>query len=68
VLWIANFVRTRRIAYRGDWLRAARRAALVGRVVTQLNVQRAQGALTLPLAAFVIGMPLLVELTLSVRR
>jgi hypothetical protein len=49
-------------------MRAARRAALFGLVITLLIVLRAQSALTLPMAAFVIGMPLRVELTLSVRR
>jgi hypothetical protein len=68
VLWIAGFVRTKRIAFRGDWLRAARRAALTGLVVVLLVILRAQGALSLPMAAFVVGMPILVEITLSVRR
>jgi len=68
VLWIASFVRTKRIAFRGDWIRAARRAALVGLVVTLLVVLRSQGALTVPMALFVIAMPVLVEVTLSVRR
>ena len=68
VLWIARFVRTRRIAYRGDWLRAGRRAALCGLVVTLLVILRAEGALSTPMAIFVICMPVLVEVTLSVRR
>jgi hypothetical protein len=68
VLWIARFVRTRRIAYRGDWIRAGRRAALCGLVVALLVILRAQGALSVPMAVFVIAMPVLVELTLSVRR
>lgn len=68
ILWIAGFVRTRHIAFRGDWLRAARRAALCGLVVTLLVVLRAQGALSAPMAIFVIAMPILVEMTLSVRR
>jgi hypothetical protein len=67
VLWIATFVR-RHIAYRGAWVRALRRASLCGLVVTLLVVLRAQGALSLPMAFFVIGMPVLVELTLSARR
>ena len=68
VLWIAGFVRTKHIAFRGDWVRAARRSALVGLVVVLLVILRAQGALSLPMAAFVIVMPILVEVTLSVRR
>jgi len=67
VLWIATFVR-RRIAYRGAWMRAARRAALCGLVVTLLIILRSQGALSIPLAIFVIAMPALVELSLSARR
>jgi hypothetical protein len=67
VLWIATFVR-RRIAYRGSWTRAVRRAALCGLVVTLLVILRSQGALSLPMAMFVIAMPLLVELSLTARR
>ena len=67
VLWIAAFLR-RRIAYRGAWTRAIRRAALSGLVVALLVVVRSQGALTIPLAAFLVVVPLLVELTLSTRR
>ena len=68
VLWIAGFVRSKRIAFRGDWIRAARRAALTGLIVLLLVILRSQAALTLPLAVFVIAMPILVEVTLSVRR
>jgi len=67
VLWIATFVR-RRIAYRGDWMRAARRAALCGLVVTLLVILRSQGALSVPMAIFIVAMPILVEATLSARR
>ena len=68
VLWIGNFVRQRRIAFRGDWIRAARRAALCGLVVVLLVILRAQGALSPPLAIFVVAMAILVEITLSLRR
>ena len=68
LLWIAGFARRRRIAYRGDWIRAARRAALCGLVVTLLVILRSQEALSTPMAVFVIAMPVLVEITLSVRR
>jgi len=67
VLWIATFVR-RRIAYRGDWMRAARRAALCGLVVTSLVILRSQGALSVPMAIFIVAIPILVEATLSARR
>lgn len=68
VMWLAVFVRNRRIAYRGDWWRAARRAALVGLVVVLFVVLRGQDALSLPIALFVIAMAVLVEVTLSLRR
>lgn len=68
LLWIWRFVRSRHIAFRGDWLRAGRRAALCGLVVVLLVILRSQGALSTPMALFVIGMPILVEVTLSVRR
>ncbi len=68
VLWIAGFARKRRIAYRGDWVRASRRACLCGLVVALLIILRAQGALSTPMAIFVVAMPVLVEVTLTVRR
>jgi uncharacterized protein YqgC (DUF456 family) len=68
LLWIGGFVRNRSIAYRGDWSRATRRAALVGLVVVIFVLLRAQDALSLPMAGFIAAMALLVELTLSLRR
>jgi len=68
LLWIGNFVRNRGIAYRGDWGSATRRAALVGLVVVLFVLLRAQGALSLPVAVFIVAMTVLVELTLSLRR
>lgn len=68
LFWLAAFGRQRRIAYRGDWLRAARRALWVGLLVALFVVLRAQGAFSLPLAAFVIVLVAFVELTLSVER
>ena len=68
ILWIAGFVYARRIAYRGAWWRASRRAALCGLVATLFVLMRGQGAFSLPLAVFVVAMAVLVELTLSLRR
>jgi hypothetical protein len=68
LLWLAAFVRHRRIAYRGDWWRAARRAALAGLVAFLFVLLRGQDALSLPLALFIVAMAVLVELTLSLRR
>lgn len=67
LLWLANFVRTNRIAYRGDWWRAARRAGLAGLVVALFVLMRGQGAFSVPLALFIVVMAVLVELTLSLR-
>jgi hypothetical protein len=68
VLWLVGFAAQGRIAYRGDWWRAARRAALVGLIVAIFVVLRGEQALNLPLALFVVAMAVLVELTLSLRR
>ena len=68
LLWVGTFVRNRGIAYRGDWARATRRAALVGLVIVLFVLLRAQDALSLPVAAFIVTMAVLVELTLSLRR
>ena len=68
LLWLVGFATQGRIAYRGDWWRAARRAALVGLIVAIFVVLRGEHALNLPLALFVIAMAVLVELTLSLRR
>ena len=68
LLWLAGFARGRAIAYRGDWWRAMRRGLLVGLVVALFVVLRGQGLLSLPLAAFVIAMVVLVEMTLHLRR
>jgi len=68
LLWLVSFVRHRRIAYRGDWWRAVRRAALVGFVIILFVLLRGQDALSLPLALFIVALAVLVELTLSLRR
>lgn len=68
LLWLAGFALHGRIAYRGDWWRAARRAALVGLIVAIFVVLRGEQALNLPLALFVVAMAVLVELTLALRR
>src|SRR6476620_3904099 len=47
VLWLLVFGRHRRIAYQGDWTRAARRGAWIGLVVGVFIVLRLQGALEL---------------------
>jgi len=68
VFWLIVFARHKRIAYRGDWSRAARRGAWVGLIVTVLVVLRLQGLLELPIALFVIALALIAETTLSAER
>ncbi|HET6315538.1 MAG TPA: hypothetical protein VFG86_03700 [Chloroflexota bacterium] len=67
LLWLAAFVRSNRIAYRGSWWRAGRRAALAGLVCALFVLMRGQGAFSLALAVFVVAMAILVELTLTLR-
>lgn len=68
LVWLTIFGRHRRIAYRGDWLRAVRRSAWVGIIVTVLIVLRLQGLLELPIALFMIALALVAEATLSAER
>src|SRR5213592_5166059 len=68
LFWLTAFARRRRIAHRGDWMRAARRALIAGFVVVLLVVIRAFDAFSLPLAAFVVVMAFFVELSLTIRR
>ena len=68
LLWVTVFGRHRQIAYAGDWLRAIRRAAWVGIIVTVLVLLRLQGLLELPIALFMIALVLVAEATLSAER
>jgi hypothetical protein len=68
LFWLSVFARQRRIAYRGDWLRAVRRGAWVGVVVVVLVVLRLQDLLQLPIALFLFAIVFVAEATLSVER
>ncbi|MHB8460796.1 MAG: hypothetical protein ACYDAK_08330 [Candidatus Limnocylindrales bacterium] len=68
LFWLAVFGRHRRIAYRGDWLRASRRGGWVAIVVALFVALRLQGALQLPIALFVLTMVTLAEGWLSADR
>jgi hypothetical protein len=68
LLWLTVFGRHRQIAYRGDWVRAIRRAAWVGIVVAVLIVLRIQGLLELPIALFMMALVVVAEATLSRER
>ena len=66
LFWLMVFGRHRRVAYRGDWLRAVRRGAWVAIVVAIFVALRLQGAFQLPIALFVLTMVVIAEATLSV--
>ncbi len=68
LVWLTTFGRHRRIAYRGDWVRAIRRAAWIGIVVAILVILRLQGLLELPIAIFIIALVVVAEATLSAER
>ncbi len=68
LFWLAAFGRHRRVAYKGDWLRAIRRGGWVALVVALFVVLRIQGVFQVPIALFVVAMVLVAESTLSVER
>jgi hypothetical protein len=68
IAWLLVFGRHRRIAYRGDWIRAGRRGAWFGLVVAIFIVLRLQGALELPIALFILALAVVAEATLSAER
>ena len=68
VMWLLVFGRHRRIAYRGDWTRAARRGGWIGLIVAIFIVLRLQGALELPIALFILVLAAVAEATLSAER
>jgi hypothetical protein len=68
LFWLVAFGRHGRIAYRGDWVRAARRGGWVAIVVAVFVVLRLQGAFSLPIALFVVVIVSVAEATLSAER
>jgi hypothetical protein len=68
LFWLSVFARHRRIAYRGDWIRAVRRGAWVAIVVTVLVVLRLQNLFEPAIALFIVTIVLVAEATLSVER
>ena len=68
IAWLLVFARHRRIAYRGDWIRAARRGGWIGLIVAIFIVLRLQSALELPIALFLVALAAVAEATLSAER
>lgn len=68
ILWLVVFGRHRRIAFQGDWGRAARRGGWVGLIVAIFIVLRLQGALELPIALFIVALASVAEATVSAER
>ena len=66
--WLVVFARHRRIAYQGDWTRAARRGAWIGLFVAILIVMRLVDAFQLPIVLFLAAIFVVAELTLSAER
>ena len=65
LIWLISFARHRRIAYRGDWLRAARRGAWVGILVAVFVVMRINGVFQPQIGLFLIALALVAEITLT---
>jgi len=65
LFWLISFARHRRIAYRGDWLRAGRRGVWVGILVAVLVVMRLNGILQPQIALFLVALALVAEVTLT---
>ena len=68
LFWLAVFARNRRVAYRGEWIRAIRRGGWVGAVTAFFVALRVEGAFQLPIALFVLIMVAIAEATMSMER
>ncbi len=68
LFWLAAFAGHRRIAYRGDWLRAGRRGLWAGLVVGLLVELRVLAVFSIPIALFIVVLVVFAELTLSIER
>jgi ABC-type Fe3+-siderophore transport system permease subunit len=65
LLWLISFARHRRIAYRGDWLRASRRGAWVGILVAIFVVMRINGIFQPQIGLFLAALAVVAEVTLT---
>jgi hypothetical protein len=65
LLWLLAFARQRRIAYRGDWIRAIRRGGWIGLLVAVFVVMRINGVFQPQIGLFLAALALVAEVTLS---
>src|SRR5262245_28011499 len=65
LFWLISYARHRRIAYRGDWVRAGRRGAWIGILVAVFVVMRINGVLQPQIALFLTALALVAEVTLT---
>ena len=68
IMWLIVFARHRRIAYQGDWARAARRGAWVGLFTAALVILRLVDAFQLPILLFLAAIFIVAEIALSNER
>ena len=68
LFWLVVFGRHRRIAYRGDWMRAIRRGGWVGPRDGLFVVLRLNRSFQPPIALFILALVVVAEATLSVER
>jgi len=68
LFWLVVFARHRRIAYRGDWLRAIRRGGWVFLVTALFVVLRLNKVFSPEIGLFILALVAVAEATLSVER
>jgi uncharacterized membrane protein len=68
LFWLLAFARHRRIAYRGDWIRAIRRGGWVTLIIAVLVVLRLQDLFQIPIALFIVAVVSVAEAMLSTER
>ena len=66
--WLIVFARHRRIAYGGDWVRAARRGGWIGLLVAVIVILRLVDAFQVPIVLFLAAIFIVAEITLSAER
>jgi hypothetical protein len=65
LLWLIGFARQRRIAYRGDWLRAVRRGGWIGLLVGLFVIMRINGLFQPQIGLFLLALAIVAEVTLT---